>query len=387
MAMKLVHFLLCSGVLMPLCVNAAGNGVDLTLGANHYWDSNFARANQKPDSEHYSQWDAILAMNYSYRSQQLNLRARASQLEYDLHEEMDESYYTGNGYWKSDWLDVLRTGILWQRQAYAVDRFEFAAQDIVAREDWDIYIDLGRADALNVTLGARTASQTHSNPQRAALEFDEDEGSAQLSYRFSGQSRLYVRGAYGERHYLTSAGASNSPDVNALPEQFDFDFILGEVRAEWVLSPKSRLDLQWGYFQRDGFINEDDGDEMRVEFHWDITQKIQTLWGARKAQPAQGETTDSPAQIISFYAQVDWSLTRNLTWSWAVNKSDYDYLPENIYAAPSERVYSLTPVQLRYEFAKRFTLELAATYVDRNSSILLRDFDYTRAQLGLQWDF
>lgn len=386
--------------MLPSClgfsasVSAAENSVDLVLGANHYWDSNFARANEQPDSEHFSQFDATLTVNHAYKSQRWNLRARASQLQYDLREEMDESYYSGSGFWKSDWLDSLRTGILWQRQAYAVDRLEFIEQDIVSRDDWNVYADFGRLDSLSFLLGARHSSKTHSNPKRESMEFDEDEASAQISYRFSGQSQLHIRGAYGEREYL-SAPSVVDPALDpviidssmVVPNQFDFDFVRAEVNAEWVLSPKSRLDVQWGYFQRDGFINEDDGDELSVEFHWDITQKIKTLWGARKAQPAQGETNDSPDQLTAFYAQLSWSLTRNLTWSCALNKSEFDYLPGNTFAAPSETVYSLTPLQLRYAFAKQLTLELGATYVERDSLVLARDFDYTRAHLGLQWDF
>lgn len=380
---------------MPLNVNAAVSRIDFTLGAHHYWDSNFARTYEKPDSEHYSQWDAALTLDHSYKSQRFNLRARASQLDYDLYKEMDESYYAGSGFWKSDWLDVWRTGVLWQRQAYAVDRFEFSEQDIVARDDWNVYADFGRVDSLTFQVGGRTSSQTHSNQKRSGLEFDEDEASAQLAYRFSRQSRVYLRGAYGEREYLFPRLLSGIPDtpgeipepVVAPPEQFDFDFFRAEVRTEWVISPKSRIDLQWVYFERDGLINEDSGDEMRAEFHWDITQKIQTLWGFRKAQPAQGETSDSPDQIAAFYAHLNWHLTRNLTWSCAFNKSQYDYLPENMAAAPKENIYNLIPLQLRYSFSRKLALELAATYIDRKSSIPARDFDYTRAHIGLQWDF
>lgn len=395
-----VRFLFRVILLAPLSVNAADSGMDLTLGANNYWDSNFARSSEKPDSEHYSQWDAILTADYAYKSQHWNLRARASQLEYDLHEEMDESYYAGNGYWKSDWTDSLRSGILWQRQAYAVDRLEFIEQDIVSRDDWNIYADFGRLDSLSFMLGARHSSKTHSNEKRKYMEFDEDEASAQISYRFSGDSRIHIRGAYGEREYSSSRTmpvVTTAPDVVAdagtveslaiASNQFDFDFIRAEVNAEWVLSPKSSLDLRWGYFQRDGFINEDDGDEISAEFNWAITQKIKTMWGARKAQPAQGETNDSPDQVIAFYVQMSWSITRNLSWSGSVNKSEYDYLPGNTFAAPSEKVFSVTPLQLRYTFAKRFTLELAGTYVDRDSQVLARDFDYTTGHLGLQWDF
>ncbi|WP_039911865.1 hypothetical protein [Cellvibrio mixtus] len=394
-------------VLLPLCALiplsgiAAENDVSVTLGANHYWDSNFARLHEKPDSEHYSQFDATLSVNHSYKSQQWNLRARASQLEYDVREEMDESYYAGSGFWKSDWADSLRTGILWQRQAYAVDRLEFVEQDIVSRDDWNAYVDIGRLDSLSLLLGGRHSSKKHSNPKRKSMEFDEDEASAQISYHFPGQSRINIRGAYGEREYLSPRFLSVAPDATAdaeiesgnvaalayAPNQFDFDFIRAEVNTEWVLSPKSRIDFQWAYFERDGLINEDDGDEISIEYNWDITRKIKTLWGARKAQPAQGEMNDSPDQIVSLYAQLSWALMRNLTWSFSANKSEYDYLPGNAFAAPTEKVVSITPVQLRYAFAKQLTLEFAATYVDRESLVLIRDFDYTRAHLGLQWDF
>lgn len=372
------------GVLLPLwliCSTAAAQQDDrftLGLGVQEYWDSNFARS-ADVDSEHYTQSMVSLAANQRFSKQRLAASLRGNRYEYAERDDLDVDFYEGEASWRSDWNARLKTSLTWNRDAYPVDRLEFSGKDVVALDSTKAQVTLGTGEHISIGAGARQSKQSHSNSLRQSLEFDEDEVLVELSYHTSNDSSLTARLRDGERIYPY-------PDpIN--PRVLDFDYQQRELEGAWAPSTKTRLTATVGQFERTGEINEGVGTQALVDATWDVSEKLAFSLSYSLSEPAVGETSDSPSEVRASQVKMVWEPTSKWIVSMAARYGEQSYPQRDQEPERDETITAVTPLSLTYRFSELLTIRLDSQWVDRQSPVLYRDYDYALASLGLGLKF
>lgn len=359
--------------LAPAAV-AAPDRFTLSLGAQEYWDSNFARS-ADVDSEHYTRSVASLALNEQLSKQDFSLGVSGNRYEYAQREDLDVDFFKGNASWRSEWSQRVKTSLNWTRDAYAVDRLEFAGKDVVSLDNLTGQMTLGTSKHLSLTFGARQVAQTHSNDLREALDFDEDEWFVAGTYSTPNKSSLSLRLREGERLYVHTAPG----DLRVL----DFDYRQLELEGNWALTRKTQLGFTLGRFKREGEINAGTGTQALVDLGWEVSEKITLTLSYSQGEPAAGETSDSPADVRTGKLALSWEPSSKWLLSMDAGYTEQTYLERLAEPARTETVSAFSPLALTYRFSDLLNIRLDSQWVDRESPLLYRDYDYALASLGL----
>lgn len=365
-------------VLLPLwliCSTAvAQDRFTLGVGVQENWDSNFAR---KPDvdSERYTKAVVSLSANQRFSKQQLALNVSGNRYEYDQREDLDADFYDGSASWRSDWNTRLKTSLAWGRDAYPVDRLEFSGNDIAARDQSKAQVTLGTSKHFSIGAGASRVVQTHSNSLRQNLEFDEDEAFIEVSYKTSNETSLSARVRDGERIYPY-------PDPNE-PQTLDFEYQQRELEGSWAPSSKTRLTATVGQFERDGEVNEGVGTQSLLNFSWDVSEKVGLSLGYSQSEPAVGETSDSPSDIRTGQFRLTWEPSAKWAVGMGASYAEQSYVQAVEMPERDETITSITPLSLTYRYSESLAIRMNSQWVDRESPLLYRDYDYALGSLGL----
>lgn len=361
---------------------AAPDRFTLTLGAQEYWDSNFAR-NADVDSEHYTRSVASLALNERVSKQDFSVKASGNHYEYAERDDLNASFYEGQASWRSDWSSRMKTSLAWTRDAYLVDRLEFADKDVVALENLKGQITLGVGNNLGITLGARKAEQSHSNDLRESLNFDEDEWFAAGTYTTANKSFLSVRLREGERLYLQPVQLNSDGSLRVL----DYEYRQLELEGEWALTRKTQLGFTLGRFKREGDLNEGSGTQALIDLGWKISDKLNITLSYSQSEPAVGETSDSPSDIRTSKFMLNWEPSAKWLFSMDASYSDLSYVQRVDEPARAEKVTAFSPLALTYRFSDSLAIRADSQWVDRESPLLYRDYDYAIANVGFNFTF
>ncbi len=345
----------------------------LTLGTKEQWDSNFARS-AEVDSEHYTHSTAALQLNQRLSKQQFSLGLSGNDYRHAQRDDLDVSFYEGNASWRSDWSARVKTAVAWERDAYAVDRLEFADKDVVARDNFTGQLSYTGTKKIGFTLGARQITQTHSNDLREYLDYDDEEGFAAVTYTTANNSSLSFRVREGERIYQASA----PEDMPAL----DFEYRQLELEGSWALTRKTQLGFTLGRFDRDGQINSGTGTLALIDLDWAMTEKLKLSLNYSQSEPAIGETSDSPSDIRSGKVSLAWEPSAKWSFSMSAGYSELAYLQRDAEPAREENITSFSPFALTYRFSDKLRIRLDSHWVDRESPLLYRDYDYATASFG-----
>lgn len=370
------------GVLVPLWLicstTVAQDRFTLGIGAKEYWDSNFARS-ADVDSEHYTQSMLSLAANQRFSKQHLAASLRGFRYDYAERDDLDVDFYEGQASWRSGWSTRLKTALTWNRDAYPVDRLEFSGKDVVALDSTKGLVTLGVGGNISIGAGARQSTQSHSNSLRQSLEFDEDEVFAEISYHTSNKSSLTARVRDGERIYPF-------PDpIN--PRDLDFDYQQRELEAAWAPSAKTLLSATVGQFERIGEVNEGVGAQALIDATWNVSKKLSLTLGYTHSEPAVGETSDSPFKVQAGEIKMVWEPLSKWAVSMSARYGEQSYPQRGQEPARDEIINAVTPLALTYRFSELLTIRLDSQWVDRESPVLYRDYDYALASLGFGLKF
>ena len=346
----------------------------LSLGANEHWDSNFARS-ADVDSEHYTHSVISVALNERLSKQDFSLGVSGNHYAYAERDDLDVSFYEGNARWRSDWSTRVKTDFTWVRDAYAVDRLEFADKDVVARDNFAGQLTMGVGQRLGFTVGARQVAQTHSNELRESLDFDDDEWFVASTYTTANKSFLSLRLREGERVY-------ENPLLDALTS-LDFDYRQLEVESSWALTRKTQLGFTLGRFKREGEINAGTGTQAVVDLDWAVSEKLTLSLSYSQSEPAVGETSDSPADVRASRISLGWEPSAKWSLSMAAGYSTQAYVQRLTEPARDEHITTLSPIALTYQFSEMLKFRLSSQWVDRESPLEYRDYDYAQASLGV----
>jgi hypothetical protein len=382
-----INFYRVTGITMALfgvavTATAAPDRFKLTLGAQEYWDSNFAR-NANVDSEHYTRTFAALAFNERVSKQRFSLSASGSRYDYAEREDLDANLVEGAASWRSDWSPRIKTAIDWTRDAYVVDRLEFADKDVVTLENLKGQVTLDLSKYWGITLGARQAEQSHSNDLREVLDFDEDEWFAATTYTTANKSSLSLRLRDGERLYLLPF--QEGPDGSL--RNLDFEYRQLEIEGTWALTRKTQVGFTIGRFKREGDVNEGTGTQALIDLGWAISEKLKLTLSYSQSEPAVGETSDSPSDVRTGKALLTWEPSSKWQFSMAASHSNLSYLARPTTPARDEKITSISPLVMTYRFSDRLNFHIDSQWVDRESPLLYRDYDYALATVGFNFSF
>ncbi len=357
-----------------LCATAtAQDRYTVGFGAREQWDSNFARS-PDVDSERYTVASLSLAANQQFSKQRLGFSVRGTQYAYDQRDELDTDFYEGSAGWHSDWTTRVKTDITWKRDAYPVDQLEFTGNDVVSRDDTKAQLTLGTSKHISIITGASQANQTHSNSTRQYLEFDDKEAFIELSYRTNNNSSLGIRVRDGDRVYPV-------PDPNE-PLSLDFDYQQREIEGVWALTTKTRITATVGRFERDGEVNAGVGTQSLLDANWVVSEKVELTLGYSHSEPAVGESSDSPSDIRAGFLRMTWEPSRKWQVRIEGRYGENEYVQRDQEPARDETITSFTPLSLVYRFSESMSIRLDSQWVDRESPVTYRDYDYALGSLG-----
>lgn len=373
---KLLPLMLPWMAAMPLApaAVAAPDRFTLSLGAQEYWDSNFARS-ADVDSEHYTRSVASLALNEQMSKQVFSLGLSGNRYEYAQREDLDVDFFKGNAGWRSEWSQRVKTALNWTRDAYVVDRLEFTGKDVVSLDNITGQMTLGTSKHLGITLGGRQVAQTHSNDLREALDFDEEEWFLAGTYSTANKSSLSLRLREGERLYVHMVPGDS--------RVLDFDYRQLELEGVWALTRKTQLGFTLGRFKRDGDINAGTGTQALVDLGWAFSEKLILSLSYSQSEPAVGETSDSPADVRTGKLALSWEPSSKWLLGMDAGYTEQTYSERVAEPARIETISAFSPLALTYRFSDLLNIRLDSQWVDRESPLLYRDYDYALASLGL----
>jgi hypothetical protein len=349
------------------------------IAAQQQWDSNINRHADQEDSEYFTHSSVFLGLNKKLSRHQIIARVKGSSLDYTERTDLDATFYDGNANWRTNWTSRLQTDIGWLRMAYPVDQLEFTGNDIVSRDDVNARITYGSGNRLSVGAGGRQTAQRHSNEMRENMDFDEDEGFVETTYQTGSKSKLILRMRDGQRNY-----AQPIADDGRL---LDFSYRQGELEGNWTASAKTRVMVNLAYFNRQGETNDVSGNQASLEADWAMTEKIQLNAGYSLRQPAIGEASDSPDRVHSTTLGISWQITRKLRWGGDIRHQQQRYPVTDRLGARDEELTSVSPLIIHYQLSDSFTLRLSAQWLDRQSPVLYRDYDFMQGSAGVAWHF
>lgn len=340
--------------------------VDLSLKRLH--DDNFLRSPEDEVAEEITIASAGLRLHETIENQDLHAQWHAISYTYDQLSDLDAVVQQGKFSWKGQFGDRIKTDVELLRDANPVDRLEFTGKDIVTKDDATAKIGYGTGDRLTAYIGGRQTRQNHTNETRDGLDFNDQETFVELAYKTAGDSTLSARVESGERIF------PNYPTDTLVPHDLDFTYRQLAIDANWVLSPKTNIDLAGASFTRDGIINDGAGNLASLAVNWLLTPKLQMKMGYTYKQPAIGEISDSPFETQGVFISANWQLTQKIILATNLRGEDQKFDDRSIGLAREEKLYNIMPLAIIYNYSDSFSFRIDAERIKRESPLLYRNF-------------
>lgn len=382
-------FLWLHAGMIPLCALltplAAAQDDTFSIGGSvqEIWDSNYSRSPEgEEDSEYMTLATASVAFNKTLSRQKFNVHWQGNRYKHAELSELDADYSEGGATWRGEWGSRLKTNLQWLRDAYPVDRLEFSGRDIISRDDAALELDYGLGHKFTMGLGARQINQMHSNEEREGLDYEDEEGFFEVGYQTGIKSTLTLRGRYGERAYpneqLVPVEDTELPSGN-----LNYDYQQIELEGVWIASPKTNITSTFGYFNRDGDVNDGTGTVIALDANWELTPKLLFEGGYALSQPAVGETSDSLTETQTASLGLKWLLTHKLGLHMRASFSEQQYEDFSLEQERTEHFYVATPLAVTYELAKSISIKAATSWTERQSPLAYREYTSAEATLGI----
>lgn len=359
-----------------------------SAGAREVWDSNFSR---KPvaDEEEVLHSTASVGVRQTFGRQLITANWQVHKYDYQNYTDFNGTTHSGDINWKGELGSQLNTQLSLARDSYMVDRFEFFGNDRVDRDELNGRLGYGNNQRLTFHIGGRETHQRHSNGLREGLDYDEQEGFVDIGYQTSSRSTIRLRARSGNRTYINEpfaddlldpAAPLSSPDKN---RDLDFDYSQGELEAEWVLSPKTRVALTLARYKRKGDLNDATGSLATLDAKWQATEKMGFTGGYSYREPALGESTDSPAKIHESFIGLQWDLTHRLSLAsnWRYSLRRYENL--NAELVRDEHLYIFSPLSVSYSLGDYWQIRADSGWRKNESPLAQRNYTSRTASLGI----
>src|SRR5690606_7909456 len=154
-----------------------------------------------------------------------------------------------------------------------------------------------------------------------------------------------------------------------------------------ALTRKTQVGFTIGRFKREGDVNEGTGTQALIELGWAISEKLKLTLSYSQSEPAVGETSDSPSDVRTGKALLTWEPSSKWQFSMAASHSNLSYLARPTTPARDEKITSISPLVMTYRFSDRLNFRIDSQWVDRESPLLYRDYDYALATVGFNFSF
>lgn len=374
--MRKAFLLLPAALLLPIDAAAwiARDAVVAEAAVDHLWDTNFTRT---PDgeSEQITTTSALLQLTSRLSRQELEVGGRVGRVQYDQRSDMDANIYDLSAAWRGEIGSRTTTEADWTRLAEPADQEDFVGRDVVTQTDLSGRLAYALGLGLFSEVSAGRLEQSHSNPARAYLEFEDYYLGAGLGYRSGRDSVLAVRYRAGERRYANA-------DV-AVPFDFDYDYARADLEVSWVVSPNTNLSASIGGFERRGALHDQDGINASASLYWRASAATDLWVGYALDHPAAGERHDQPLREHRVELSANWNWTAKTRFSTGVQVAWQDFEEALFEPAREERRYRLTPVAVRYEAARFLYLTGGMAFQARRSDEGYREYDSTQLHVAL----
>lgn len=351
--------------------------VDLSLKRLH--DDNFLRTPEDEVAEEITVASAGLRLHKTIENQDLHAQWHAVSYTYDELSNLDTVVQQGKFSWKGQFGDRIKTDVELLRDANPVDRLEFTGKDIVTKDDAVAKIGYGTGDRLTAYIGGHQVRQNHSEEMRDGLDFNDKESFFELAYKTAGNSILSARVENGERIY------PNYPSDTPTPHDLDFTYKQLSVDANWVLSPKTSIEIVSASFSRDGLINNGSGSIASLALNWIVTPKLQMKTGYIYKEPAIGEISDSPYEVQGAFISASWQLTPKIMLATNLRGEEQRFDDRSVGLEREERVYNIMPLAVVYSYSESFLFRIEAERVKRESPLDYRNFLSNQLSASIQF--
>ena len=353
----------------------------VSAGVQHTFDSNFLRSPENAE-EQITRAGAGVRFNKQISAQKIALSINGSHYSYAERDELDGSALEGKASWRSQFTSNFSTQLDFQREEAPVDKLEFIGKDLVAREEANARLSLGDTKRFGLIVGVHQLDNTHSNEERASLDFQDQDFFSEIRYRFA-SSWIGLRYREGDRTYELP-----SPILGDL----DFDYRQVELETEWTLTPKTKLTGLVGYFDRAAKFegangNDGEGSLASLNLEWAITDKLVSDLTYRLNQPAIGETSVAPSEVNDLSLLFKWQFSPKVQVGFGGSYAELDYEASAAVIERVERNIAVTPLLISWTYSEALLLRLSTQWVDRQSPIYLRDYEGYSATLGLGFHF
>lgn len=357
------------------------DALGFSAGVQHTYDSNFLRSPEEAE-EQITRAGAGIRFNKQISAQKIALSVNASQYRYNERDELDGSAIEGKASWRSQFTSNFSTQLDFLREETPVDKLEFVGKDLVAREDANARLSLGDSKRFGLILGVHQMDISHSNDERASMDFQDQDFFSEVRYRFA-SSWVGLRYREGDRSYETPS---------LILGDLDFDYRQVELETEWTLTPKTKLTGLVGYFDRAAKSeaangNDGEGSLASLNLEWAITEKLISELTYRFNQPAIGETSDAPSEVSDTALTFQWQFSPKVKIGFGGSYAELDYEESAVVTERVERNITITPLLVSWSYSEAILVRLSSQWVDRQSKIYQRDYDGYSATLGLAVQF
>lgn len=356
------------------------DAVTFSAGLGHTWDSNY---NRNPAEEDEQITTGRLGVRLLTDISRQRFTASANVARYDHKERgfLDTTTAGGGVAWSGAIGNSLKPHLSWSRREDLIDRAEFEGKDVLTRDETKggLVISPGQHWQFPVTL--RRVEQDHSNSSQEALDYIDEEIEAGARYVSARRSSVGINMIAGQREYPNQ----NRDRPSGIPDQGDLDFDYSRLTLEsrWVVSPKTQLEGSLGYFNRDGEANDGSGGLASLDAHWKPTGKVDLSTGVQYAEPAIGESTDSPSEIMRWSIDLEWQATSKVMFGTGYAWIQQDFDANAAREAREETTHRFNPLTARYEYNESLAFVLRTVWIERSSPREDRDYDAAIATLGI----
>lgn len=353
-----------------------------SASAQHLFDSNFLRS---PDEieEQITRLGAGIRFNKRISAQLISLAVSGNQYRYAEQTQLDASVLEGHASWQSGFTSNVSSRLEFKREETPVDKLEFIGKDLVAKETTNAQLSLGDSKRVGVIVGFHQMDITHSNQERSDLDLEDRDYFSELRYRFASTSWIGLRYREGERRYVIT---------NLALGGLDFDYRQLELETVWVMSPKTKLTGQVGYFDRKAVsgednINDGDGNLASLTLDWAITEKLNSQLTYRFSQPAIGETSDAPSEVSDSQVIFQWLIKPKVKIGFGGSYAELLYEDSAVIVGRTERNITFSPLLIDWAYSEAISVRFNSQWMDRRSPLFERDYHGYSAGVALAFRF
>lgn len=362
----------------------ANDTLRISASLRQSWDDNYNRsADARP--EEITIAAAGLAFNKKISQQQLSANLGVSRYEHNRRDFLDATTWRGGAAWIGQLGNALRTRLSWNRYEQPVDRAEFIGKDILTFDHRQASISLVPGNHWRFPAGVRRNALEHSNPGQLAINYEDREAFIGIGYVSNRRSTISLELVRGERDYPRQN--LNRPDDIPPGADLNYDYINTALSSTWVVTSKTQLEGRVDYFQRDGEVNDGNGSQVSLDGRWKATDKLSLHSGYQFAQPAVGETSDSPSEVQRLFVEAEWQATPKLELATRLSHARLAYDTQTTLPARTEKGYRWVPLAARYQFTEQFGLTLAGSLLKQQSPVADRDYIAREFSMGMRFQF